>query len=155
MHLLLISSFNPTLTHFAKFKVCVEGFIFLCQLNCLTIGNIHQVNFVGTTHRVALHKELLAIGMNTEQYIVGNIIRNLLYITVKVGLVEVCTTMPHTTKIKRVVIRRPSKFVDATLETFSHISFFTRSKLINAEACAVAFITIALHAAPSDILSIG
>ena len=155
MHLLLICCFNPTLLDFAKFKVRVEGFVFLSELCLLTIGNIHQIYFISATHGVTLGEELLTVGMNAEKYVIRHFVSDLLHFTLEVGLIKIRTSVPNAAKVKRMVIFRPSKFIDTTFKTFCHIGLVASCKFVDAKTCAVTFITIALHAAPRDVFTIG
>ena len=64
-------------------------------------------------------------------------------------------SMPYTHEIKSLAIRIPAEIGYARLEGFGYIRFLSSIKVHNAQSVAVAFVTVAFHAQPSDRFSVG
>ena len=155
MHLLLVGGFYPALYDLAKLEMSIEGVVLVGNLLCLTVSDTNEEYLVGAGHRVTLCQQLLAIGMNAKQNEVCLLVGNLLNLALQIGAIQVGLAMPYTREIQSVVVACPCKLVHTTFKGFCDISLLASCKFIDAKACTVALISVALHAAPCNELAVG
>ena len=104
---------------------------------------------------MALDEQLFLAGEKRNEGVIGRVVGDLAQFAFEVGHVEVDFSVPHAGKVQPLAVRRPKEGIYAAVEAFGDVTFLTGTQFIDAEACAVAFIAVALHAAPRNVLAIG
>ena len=121
-------------------------FVFLLQIN--------GEQLIGVADRVTLCNQRVGV-KHSYRTIVVHAISKLFHFTFKVGAVNHAGSVPYTHEIKSLAVRIPAEICYARLECFGYIRLLSGIKVHNAQSVAVAFVTVAFHAQPSDRFSVG
>ena len=68
---------------------------------------------------------------------------------------EVDFSVPHAGKVQTLAVGRPKEGIYAAVEAFCDVTLLAGTQFVDAKARAVAFIAVALHAAPRNVLAVG
>ena len=68
---------------------------------------------------------------------------------------EVDFPVPHAGKIQTLAVGRPKEGIYTTVEAFGDVGLLAGAQFVDAEARTVAFVAVALHATPRNVLAIG
>ena len=156
-HVLAVNGLHPAFFDLAESEVVVEIFVFASELAHLglILAELERIDLVGLRHAVALGVEHLTVGRKSEEHIVGHVVGEGHVLPLKVRAVHLRLAMPDAREVQRLVVGCPAKFVHAALELLRDVLLLARLEVKHAEACAVAFVSVTLHAAPRDVASIG
>ena len=154
-HFLPVYGFRPAFFHVAPREVVVEPFVFFGELGYATIFHVYGVDFIGTGKRMTLHQQLFLAGEERNEGVIGRVVGDLAQFPFEVGHVEVDFPMPYAGKVQPLAVGRPKEGIYTAVEAFGDVTLLAGTQFVDAETCAVAFISVALHAAPRNVLAVG
>ena len=115
---------------------------------------VDRKQLVGFAQGVAGGEQLLFV-QHGHGSIVIHAVGELFHFPFQVGAVNHAGGMPHACEVEGLVVGCPAVTVHARLEGFGHVGFLSAVQVHHAETVAVAFVSVAFHALPGDVLSIG
>ena len=101
------------------------------------------------------HGKQLLVVQHFHRRIVVHAFGELLYFSLQVGAVNHAGGVPYAREIKGFAIGRPAIIVHTRLEGFGDVGLLAVAQIHYAQAVAVAFVSVALHALPGDASAVG
>ena len=158
LHLLSVGRLHPSVVYFAQCELVVDVFVLegeLCLKACLLLLRRRDgVDFVGLGETLTDGQQL-PVAQQGNADIVVVALRELLHLALETGLIDVLRRMPYADEVEDLGIGPPCVFVDVRVEALGDVGLPARGQLVDAEAVAVALITVVLHALPGDVPAVG
>ena len=151
----LPSTVGPALFDVAPREVVVEPLVLFGELGDTTIFDVDGVDFIGTGDGMTLDEQLFLAGEKRNEGVIGRVVGDLAQFAFEVGHVEVDFSVPYAGKVQTLAVGRPKEGIYTAVEAFGDVTLLAGTQFVDAETCAVAFIAVALHATPRNVLAVG